>query len=102
MNYTRHSKKVGFHIKVAGSMERNNIPVTAKSITDEYKRQNHDLLRKGLRVLKWKMVMGYHNDDFIRDMFTVSLTGQVFRIPRIIKNNLIRKRYGKVLRSFYR
>lgn len=90
----RYKTKVGFNVNVSNSITEVEAKVTLKKETINYKRY---MLSQSLRVATpWTVSCGLNNDDFMRDMFTCAVTGFAVKIPRIIKNMLL-KRPGGVI-----
>lgn len=50
------------------------------------------LKKNSLRLITpWKVRCGYDGDDFVRDVFTCVGTSFAVKVPRIIKNMLLKR-----------
>lgn len=82
--------RVGFSFKGTNDLQQDVEAMTCL-IKDAAKKNIIRLLKKkSIRVLKWNMQTGLHGDDFIQNTFTVLFTGKGYKIPRIIKNMLLK------------
>ena len=82
--------KVGFHIQVSESLLEDR-EVLSNILREQSTSEIHRLIkRKSIKVNTWRMQMGRISDDFIRSMVTFVFTGKAYKIPRIIKNRLLK------------
>lgn len=64
-------------------------------INDRIAGSNHEYLSKGIRLMNWKIKLGYDVDDFCENLITVVCEAKAIKIPRIIKNVLLKKHQFK-------
>lgn len=82
--------KVGFHIKF---LQERPTDEAQEITTARVKSESIRLLNKGLRPIHWKAIVGYDGDDLIKNYYTVAFTTNVIKIPRFVRNHLLRKVY---------
>lgn len=87
--------KVGFYQRISADVfdSTDYIEVIKRRHIDQQRRETIRHLHKGLRVMEWKTKIGRNGDDFLRDMVTMVTTGFAFKIPRFVRNYLLRKVY---------
>jgi hypothetical protein len=57
----------------------------------DFQREKRRLIKRdSIRVLNWNMQSGYNADDFMLNMISVVYTGWAYKIPRIVKNLLLK------------
>lgn len=47
-------------------------------------------LKKGVRIFFVDVMSAFNGDDFVKDQYTVRIRYNGYRIPRIIKNHLLK------------
>lgn len=84
----KHRYRVGFIVTIpANSTQEDAERVVAVAM----KRQTIRYLKKSSRTMNWKMKAGYNGDDFVKNMYSISCHADLFLIPRIVKNYLLKK-----------
>jgi hypothetical protein len=82
--------RYGFWIKSHSDAEPADAGKEAKNMVDgEAIRQ----LKKGIRLMNWRVRVGYDRDDFVKNMFTIICQADGVKIPRFVRNYLLKKRY---------
>jgi len=82
--------KVGFYIKFLQERPHHE---TAEILRRKANTESIKLLKKGLRPMRWTAVVGHDSDDFIKNYYTVVCTAQAIKIPRFVRNYLLKKKY---------
>jgi hypothetical protein len=60
-------------------------------VRKEFDKEKRKLLIKdSVRVLKWSMRHGHNGDDFINNLYSIVFTGRSYKVPRIVKNMLLK------------
>lgn len=81
--------RAGIRITIVDEMKEHSQEIIAKSIKDEFKSQ----LLRGNRLMDLKIKIGYDGDDFIKNQFTVICYAKVYKVPRFVRNYLLKKKY---------
>lgn len=65
----------------------------AKMVWEQIRKESISQLKKGIKVDGWKMRIGHDGDDFIKNWYTVACFGFAIKIPRFVRNYLLKKKY---------
>ncbi len=85
MKRTRY--QVGFTISIQADQQDQSI-----SIGEAEKRKVYlQYLNKGIKLTDWRCHAGYNGDDFVHNRFSIACKANVYRIPRIVKNYLLKQ-----------
>lgn len=82
--------KVGFYMKFLQERPHHE---TAEILRSKGNTEAIKLLKTGLRPMRWTAVVGYDGDDFIKNYYTVVCSAHAVKIPRFVRNYLLRKVY---------
>lgn len=82
--------KVGFYMKFLHERPKHE---AAEILRRQGNKEAIELLRKGLRPTRWTAYAGLDGDDFVKNYYTVVCTAQAAKIPRFVRNYLLRKVY---------
>ena len=86
----RPRQRIGFQMKLVEEARGRD---AGMMIALRTKGTSIEQLKKGIRPMNWKVTTGLDGDDFIRNCYSVVCVADAIKVPRFVRNYLLKKVY---------